>query len=157
MGYGNFKQGFFEITKPEKYIGNNKPFFRSSWELKVMNFFQMNDNVIAWSSEKHVIPYKLPIELDGTGKLRRYFVDFYCEVKQNDGSIKKFLVEVKPLIQSIKPELPKSKRITKAYKHNSIAFVVNHFKWSAAMQYCISKGYEWKVITEQELNCMNIK
>ena len=144
MSYGNFTQGFYNIEHKEKYKGNNVPIYRSSWELRVMKFFDLTVNVIAWSSERHVIPYQLPNE----NRIRRYFVDFYCEIKQNDGAIKKFLVEVKPKSQSEPPSIPKSGRITKSYKSNAIAFAINTFKWNAAIQYAKSKGYEFKVINE---------
>jgi len=156
MSYGRWKQGFYEIRNKEKYVGNNKPFFRSSWELRVMNYLDLNKNVIAWSSERFVIPYKLPKEMDGTGKIRRYFVDFYCEIKDNGGNIKKYLVEIKPLSQSIKPTLPKNLKPSKSYKHNAISYMVNHFKWEAATQYCKNKGYEFKVLTENDVYNMKI-
>jgi hypothetical protein len=153
MTYGRWTQGFYQLRNKEKYIGNNKPFYRSSYELRVMNFFDLTENILAWSSERHIIPYKLPKEIDRTGKIRRYFVDFYCEVRQKDGNIKKFLVEVKPLIQSIKPENPK--KITKSYKNKIITYLINKIKWEAAQQYCKFKGYEWKILTEAEI--FNIK
>jgi hypothetical protein len=153
MTYGNFKQGFYEVRNKEKYIGNNKPYYRSSWESRVMNYLDLCSNVIKWSSEKIIIPYKLPKELDGTGKIRRYFVDFYCEVKNNDGIIKKYLIEVKPKSQSIPPSTPK--RITKSYKHKVMTFMINQFKWESAKKYCESKGYEWMVLTEEQI--FNIK
>lgn len=153
MSYGNFKQGFYEIRNKEKYIGNNKPFYRSSWEYRVMSYFDLCLNVIKWSSERIIIPYKLPKELDGTGKIRRYFVDFYCEVKNNDNIIKKYLIEVKPKSQSIPPEKPK--RITKSYKNKVMTFMINQFKWESAKKYCENKGYEWMVLTEDQI--YNIK
>lgn len=155
MSFGNFKQGFYEIRNKEKYIGNNKPFYRSSWELRVMNYMDLCSNVVKWSSERVIIPYKLPNTIDGTGKIRRYFVDFYCEIKNNDGIIRKYLVEVKPLSQSIPPKPPKDKRGLRSYKTKALAFMVNHFKWEYAKKYCQNKGYDFKILTEEEI--FNIK
>lgn len=149
MSYGKFQQGFYKIINKEKYVGNNKPFFRSSWESRVMSFFDLNTNVVAWSSERVVVPYKLPATIDGTGKVRRYFVDFYCEIKDNEGRIKKFLVEVKPKAQGKPPKQPK--RITKSYKSQCMTFMVNQFKWESAKKYCEKKGYKFIVLTEDEI------
>jgi hypothetical protein len=89
--------------------------------------------------------------MDGTGKIRRYFVDFYCEIKDNNGNIKKYLVEVKPKSQSIPPTQPKDGRSLKSYKSKALIFMVNHFKWESAKKYCQNKGYEFKVLTEKDI------
>lgn len=154
MAYGQWDQNFYQVINKEKYIGNNKPFYRSSWEHKMMTWLDLNTNVIAWSSEKVIIPYKLPKDIDGTGKIRRYFVDFYCEIKDNNGNIKKYLVEVKPKSQSVMPKPPK--RVTKSYKTKVLTFMVNKYKWEAATQYCTKKGIEFKLITEEEIFNMKI-
>lgn len=142
-----FYQGWFPLKNREKYIGKQLPFFRSLYEFRVMNYFDLNKNVIRWSSENIIIPYKLPHE----NKIRRYIVDFYVEIKNTDGVIKKFLVEVKPLDFSVKPQLPKSNRITKSYKIKAINYIINFYKWQAAQKYCESRGLEFKVLTEKEI------
>jgi len=151
MSYGKWEQGFYQVKNKEKYCGNNKPFYRSSWELRVMNFLDLNTNVVKWSSERHIIPYKLPPTVDGSGKIRRYFVDFYCEIKDKNGNIRKYLVEVKPKSQSEPPKPPKNKRYNKTYKRKALTFMINHFKWKSAEQYCEKKGYKFIVLTEQEI------
>jgi len=151
MSFKHWDQGFYNIVNKNKYLGKSAPIYRSSWEKKCFVFLDLNNNVIAWSSERHIVPYKLPKEFDGTGKIRRYFVDLYCEVKQKDGTIKKFLIEVKPLNQCQKPTLPKNGRVTSGYKQRMNTYVVNQFKWNAAKLYSESKGFEWMILTEKDI------
>jgi hypothetical protein len=94
MTFGKWDQDFYTLINPQKYVGNNKPFFRSSWEKRVMKYFDLISTVVAWSSERHIIPYRIGNEVDRFGRplIRRYFIDFYCEIKDKDGTIKKYLV-----------------------------------------------------------------
>jgi len=158
MAFGKWKQGFYNVINTQKYIGNNKPFFRSSWEERVCYYFDLNKNVLAWSSERFVIPYRIGNEVDrfGKPKIRRYFVDFYCEIKGNDGTTKKFLVEVKPKSQSVLPEIPTNPRKSKSYKTKAITFAINKCKWDAAEQYCNKKGFQFKILTEEDIYSMKV-
>ena len=36
--------------------------YRSSWELRVMNYFDRNPNILQWASEEFSIPYRSPID-----------------------------------------------------------------------------------------------
>ena len=73
----NFKQGYYQPEKPEKYVGNrNSIFFRSSWELKLMIYFDKNEKVNRWSSEPFSIDYFYPIDK----KIHRYFIDFWAMI-----------------------------------------------------------------------------
>jgi len=97
-----YKQGYYQLINPAKYIGDqNKIIFRSSWEKKFATYCDSNDNIIAWSSEPFVIPYINPI----TGETKPYNVDFYVRVKTSDG-YKEYIVEVKPSKQLLKPNEP---------------------------------------------------
>jgi hypothetical protein len=156
MTYGNFTQGFFYPKHPEKYIGNSKPVYRSSYELRTMHFMDDNQYILKWSSERVVIPYKLPDSFykdPSKNRTRRYFVDFYCEVKDINGEIKKYLVEVKPKNQTVPPVLPKRQtdKSIRNYKRKAITYVINDSKWKAAEQYCKKMGYIFKKLTEEEI------
>ena len=75
-----YRQGIYTLAHPEKYKGNkNQICWRSSWECKMMKFLDFNPNVIEWSSEETIIPYQNPL----TGRVSRYFVDFYAKMKDN--------------------------------------------------------------------------
>ena len=60
--------------------------------------------------EEIIIPYVSPWDK----KMHRYFPDFYMKVKQADGSVKRFIIEVKPKYQC-KPPDANPKRKTKQW------------------------------------------
>lgn len=145
MAY-DYKQGFFKPQRPEKYIGDpNNIVYRSGWEMRVMKYLDTNQNVVKWSSEEIVISYISPID----NRPHRYFVDFYVEAVARDGTTKKMLLEVKPAAQTREPKRPK--RQTKRYITEVMTWGVNQAKWKAAQEFCIDKGWEFKLITEAEL------
>lgn len=145
MAY-DYKQGIFRPQKPEKYIGDsNNIVYRSGWELRVMKYLDENGNVLKWASEEIIIPYISPVD----NRPHRYFVDFYVEAVGRDGGVKKMLLEVKPASQS-KPPKPQQRK-TKKYITEVMTWGVNEAKWKAAKEFCLDKGWEFKVLTEKEL------
>lgn len=141
----DYKQGKFKPRYPQKYIGDpNDIVYRSGWEKRVMQSLDDNSNILKWASEEVVIPYISPID----NKPHRYFVDFYVEAKAPDGSIKKMLLEVKPKAQT---EEPRKRRKTKQYITEVMTWGVNQAKWKAAQEFCDDRGWEFKLITENEL------
>lgn len=142
----NYKQGFFKPKNPKKYIGDpTNIVYRSGWERRVMQSLDDNLNVIRWASEEVVIPYKSPVD----NKIHRYFVDFYVEAVGKDGEMKIMLLEVKPKDQTQEPKKPK--RTTKRYITEVMTYGINQAKWQAAEDFCKHKGWEFRLITEQEL------
>lgn len=142
----DYKQGRFIPQNPKKYRGDpTQIFYRSGWEKKCMENFDMNTSIISWSSEEIVIPYRSPVD----GKIHRYFVDFYVEAINSDNTIKHMLIEVKPFAQTQEPKIPKKR--TKRFLTEVVTYGINQAKWNAAKQYCDLKGWEFKLITEQEL------
>ena len=99
-----------------------------------------------WKSiEEHIIPYKDPV----AKKWRRYFPDFYMKVKEANGKVQSYLVEVKPLKQT---KCPKPRRVkTKAYLSEVMTYATNAAKWESAIEYCDDRGWKFKLITEREL------
>ena len=75
----NFRQGVFNPTNPTKYIGTQKPIYRSGWELKFFRWADMNENILKWGSENVIIPYVNPLD----GRVHRYFVDNFIVFKDN--------------------------------------------------------------------------
>ena len=87
-------KGRFIPRNPQKYIGNpNNIFFRSSWELKCLKFFDTNPSILRYASEEIAIPYLKPTD----GKIHKYYPDFLIIYKDKQGNIKKELLEVKPM------------------------------------------------------------
>lgn len=139
-------KGKYVVKNPEKYTGDpSNVIYRSSWELKFMNWCDMNSSVLKWSSEETVIPYKCGTD----NRYHRYFVDFKVQLKSRTGQLKTYLVEVKPSAQTVPPNYPG--RRTKRYLTEAMTFVKNQSKWDAAKQYCLERGWEFMIITEKEL------
>ena len=110
-----------------------------------MVYCDTNEKILEWGSEEIFIWYKSPID----NRAHRYFPDFYIKVEESNGTIKKYLVEVKPKRQTIPP--PKPKRQTKGYISEVYEYAKNQSKWEAAREWCADRGYEFKVITETDL------
>lgn len=131
---------------PDKYEGDHTNIImRSSWEIRFALWCDKNPSVLKWCSEETIIPYRCPTD----GKVHRYFIDFKIKVKSKDGTIKTYLVEVKPDAQTKPPIYPGKK--TQRYLTEALTFMKNQTKWEAAKQYCADRGYEFVVITENEL------
>ena len=131
---------------PQKYLGDyNNIWARSSWEVRVMNWFDRNPDVIEWGSEELVIPYISPVD----GRPHRYFPDFFVKVKTKEGKTKTMVVEVKPDRETKEPK--QKQRITKQYIDEVVTYGVNQAKWKYAEEYCLDRGWEFKVLTEKHL------
>ena len=78
----------------------------------------------------------------------RYFVDFIMEVKTPDG-VKTMLVEIKPKKQCKEPV--KKSRVTRSYISEVKTWMVNKAKWEAAHEAATSRGWEFRVLTEDDL------
>ena len=139
-------KGKYKPKHTRKYKGNpTNIIYRSLWELKFMKYCDSNKNILEWCSEEIVLPYRSPID----NRIHRYFPDFYIKVKENNGKVKKMIIEIKPKKQCVEP-IPQ-KRKTKGYIFEVYEYAKNQAKWKAAKNYCLDRGYEFKVITEDEL------
>jgi hypothetical protein len=145
-----FHKRRFVPLNPQKYSGDvNNIIMRSSWETRFAMWCDRNPSIIRWSSEETIIPYVCPTD----NKLHRYFIDFKIHVQQKDGSTKTYLIEIKPLKQTIQPDFP-GKR-TKKYLVESFNFLKNQAKWKAASEYAKDRKWEFKILTEKELGISN--
>jgi hypothetical protein len=139
-------KGKYKPKHPEKYKGNPVSIiYRSLWERKFMVHCDNSESVLEWSSEEVSLNYYDPT----TNRIRRYFPDFLIKVKESDGTIKKYMIEIKPKKQTAPP--PKPKRQTKRYLQEAYEYAKNQSKWAAAREWCADRGYEFKVFTENEL------
>ena len=140
-------KGKYRPIHPEKYKGDpTNIIWRSLWERKFCVYCDSNTNIIEWQSEEFCIPYRSPID----NKIHRYFPDFFIKYKDTDGKIKSSLIEVKPLRQTAPPVKPK--RQTKKYLSEAFEYAKNQAKWQAAREYCKDRMWEFKVLTEKELD-----
>ena len=140
-------RGKYYPSFPRKYKGDpTNIIYRSLWERKFMVFCDKNAKILEWGSEEIALPYISPHD----SRIHRYFPDFYIKVQENTGKIKRYLIEVKPLKQTVKPKKPK--RQTKGYIREAFEYARNQAKWKAAREYCADRMWEFKVITEKELD-----
>ena len=146
-----YRQGYYRVVNIEKYIGDfNKVIYRSSWEKKMMTFCDMNENVIKWSSETIQVPYFNPVD----NATKTYNLDFFFQIRQNDGTVKNIIAEVKPSKKLEKPILPTTrlneKRI-QAHNYQMKEYVINMYKFQAAKKWAEDRGWEFTIITEKFL------
>jgi|LakMenE01Jun11ns_1017448.scaffolds.fasta_scaffold9638453_2 hypothetical protein len=133
-------QGRFIPRNPQKYFGNAAQiFFRSSWELTVMKFFDSSISVTRWNSEEVAIPYISPKD----GRVHRYYPDFMFEMINTNQEVERWIVEVKPLKEA------SAEHAKSAY--DRVALMVNEAKWIAAERFCQVNGMKFKVITEVDI------
>jgi hypothetical protein len=139
-------KGKYQPSFPKKYKGDpTNIVYRSLWERTFMKYCDTNENILEWFSEEIAVPYRSPID----NKIHRYFPDFYIKVKESNGSIKKYLIEIKPKKQTIEPQI--QKRRTKGYIYEVYEYAKNQAKWKAAEEWCADRGYKFKVLTEDDL------
>ena len=138
--------GRFSPTNPGKYMGDYKNIiYRSSWEARIMDWLDRNPNVLQWGSEETIIPYISPVD----NRYHRYFPDFVVKTRTKDNKVKTLMIEVKPKRQTIEPV--KKKRVTKQYINEVTTYAVNQAKWAAAREFCLDRGWEFMLMTEDHL------
>lgn len=127
---------------PEKYIGDaSNIVIRSSWERKFAKWADTHPNVQKWFSEELVVHYVSPVD----NKVHRYFPDFGMVLSNG----KKYVVEIKPHYQCVKPV--QGKRKTNTYINECATYAVNQAKWKAAEKFFKDKDIEFRVLTEHDL------
>ena len=138
--------GLFRPKNPKKYVGDpNNIVYRSSWECRVMDWLDRNRDIISWASEELIVPYISPVD----NRVHRYFPDFLVKVRNKEGQLKTLMIEVKPKKQTQPPM--QQRRITKQYITEVTTWGVNQAKWKAAQEYCLDRGWQFKIMTEEHL------
>ena len=139
-------KGKFQPSYSKKYKGDpTNIIYRSLWERKFMMYCDLNENIIEWGSEEIALPYRSPLD----NRVHRYFPDFYIKVRESNGSLKRYLIEIKPKKQTVEPKVKKRK--TKAYIYEVTEYAKNMANWKAAEEFCKDRMWEFKVLTEDEL------
>lgn len=134
-----YLQGHYKPINPEKYVGKYPIFWRSSWELKVMQMFDTNPSIISWASESLKIPYQNPF----TGKYTVYVPDFVVTYVDAKGNQKAEIIEVKPAKETFLEEA-RSQRA-------KAAVALNTYKWAAAHAFSKHHGLTFRVMTENNI------
>jgi hypothetical protein len=139
-------KGKYQPSYPKKYKGDpTNIIYRSLWERRFMSYCDLNENILEWGSEELALPYRSPID----GKIHRYVPDFYIKVKENNGSIQKYIIEIKPKKQTIEPKVQKRK--TKGYIFEVTEWARNQAKWKVAEEFCEDRRWKFKILTEEDL------
>ena len=139
-------KGKFRPKNHKKYKGDfREVIYRSSWELKFMQYCDTNKSIVKWSSEEIVIPYRSPVD----NKIHRYFPDFYVKYKDVMGNFQEKVIEIKPAKQVKEPKMQKRK--TKKYVSEVFTYATNQAKWQAAEDFCKDRKWKFQILTEKEL------
>lgn len=146
MANKKYTQGVYEPLNPKKYKGTLPIFYRSSLEKKLFYLLDCSKKISQWGSESIVIPYMSPAD----NKIHRYFVDVHFKFTDSNGNTIKYLVEIKPFKQTLKPVKTPRKR-QKTFLTESYMWAVNQAKWEAANCWANKNGYVFKVITEKDM------
>lgn len=155
---GQWIQGDYIVENISKFVGNDGIVkYKSSLEKRVCYYLDHNVNVLNWSYERHKIPYNKPI-FNSRGKIdhieiRQYFLDFWCDIKDNTGNTKRYLIEVKSLSET-KPPIEPKKKTPKAmhrYMTQCMTFLINQAKWKEAEKYCNSKNWYFILLTDDKI------
>ena len=139
-----YKQGIYKVKNKEKYIGTKDPTYRSSWELRVFEIFDLSEKVVKWGSETVVIPYISPLD----GRTHRYMVDLVVEYLDKDGNSIKQLIEIKPLKETIPPKNTKNKKRSTLIRE-VLTYQKNLTKWKFAQKWGESRGMKFRILTEK--------
>lgn len=162
----NYHQGNYIPKNKDKVIKLNSyggVYYRSSWEKKIITWLDNNESIIKWGSECLKIPYQMTEIVNGDLKVKEhsYYPDFYYELKNTNGSIKYVVAEVKPkkeyndamMFMDEKFKVP-DKLGSKKLKNLEYSFKnaqKNYEKWQTMIKWCDKKGYEFIIITEDNL------
>ena len=146
-------KGRFRPKNPNKYKGNpSNIIYRSLLERRFMVYLDNHPSILKWCSEEIIIPYVSPVD----NRVHRYFPDFYMKYKNKDGVIKEDLIEVKPFSQCSPPnpkkKLTKTGRTSKRYLKEVQTYIVNEAKWKQAQNYCKDRNWNWRILTEKDIN-----
>ena len=165
-----YHQGNFIPKNKNKVIKLNSQgglYYRSGIELKIMVWLDANAYVIKWGAECLSIPYQLTHFDNGDLNVRShcYFPDFYYEIRTDNGELKQFVAEVKPMkeykmvlnLSENKIVIPEDKgKKLKNFEYDLKMAYKNKSKWESMIKWCDLKGYKFIVITEDNLKGFNL-
>ena len=145
--FNRYKQGVFHAQNIDKYRGKSPIILRSSYEFKFAHFVDTTPSVLKWGSESVVVRYN---DSSRGGSTHRYIIDFNMTVRETNGKIVSYLVEIKPYKFTIPPK--KTGRMKQStYDNLVMTWKRNTSKWEAASNYAKLKGAKFVVLTEKHL------
>lgn len=136
---GRYQQGYVDSNSCKKLfpqMKHDKIIYRSSYEKKFISWLENSPSVKYWGSECIKIPYFYI----GDQKTHTYYPDYFIEM--TDGRC--VVVEIKPSAQTKRP-VNENTWVGREY-------IKNMCKWKATKEFCVKKGYEFKILTERTIN-----
>ena len=154
---GQWKNGIYKVQNPDKYMLPNKEVhYKSSLEERMCYYLDNNTNVIRWQYEGFNIVYPKPIF--EAGRLHhveehKYVLDFYAEIKDKDGTVKKYLLEIKSKSATSPPIRPKklTTKTSQRYLQECALYAVNSNKWMTAKKWCNDHGIIFKMVLDDAI------
>jgi hypothetical protein len=159
-GTQKYKQGLYTPINKDKVLKLNSEggiYYRSSWEYKVYLWLDHNPKIRVWGAEVLKIPYSVEI-VDENGILKKtehtYYPDCYYEILNEDSSIKKVLMEIKPYNETIEPKIPlrATRKQLENVEYAITQYKKNLFKWNSALEYCKNRDIKFVIMTEKYVN-----
>lgn len=143
--------GRYTVKHPSKYSGDpTKVIFRSLWERQVFRWLDVHSDVVKWSSEEVVVPYRCKTD----GRLHKYFVDLKVTFKEGNRT---YLIEIKPKKETTAPVIKQQQKPTRKYILEVMKYAKNLSKWTAAKEYALDNSWEFQVWTEDTLRSLGIR
>lgn len=140
------RKGKFSPRNPQKYKGNpTEIIYRSGLELSVMKWLDTHPQVIEWSSEEIIVPYRCRTD----NRIHRYFPDMVVTFVR-EGKKKTHMIEIKPYKQTCEPKKTPGKK-QQVFITEVMTYAKNYSKWEAAREYCANRGWEFTILTEREI------
>jgi hypothetical protein len=170
---GETHQGYlhnkYKMLHPEKYIGDvSLIIYRSGWELSFCKWCDASPSVIRWSSEPVKVPYydrvsklaecqKYGLDPNNPSNwlIKYYNTDFWIEIGDDKGEVKKMFIEIKPSDKLIKPTPPAANSSLKEKKNFNIRakeYLINEAKFAAMNAWAEKTGVKFYVFTEKTLS-----
>jgi len=158
MAYKNAKKGWYKLQNVSKFVKPSDSYmasfneasstveYKSGLELKAFKYADANPLIVKWTVEPFAIKYISPKD----NRVHRYYIDMLLVFSNG----KKFLVEIKSINETKPPKAPKkiTTKSTNNYKKAIATWTVNSAKWSAAKKFCSDNGFNFIMLTEQQLN-----
>jgi len=135
-----YSQGYINAGSCKKIFPqfeHDKVIYRSSYEKTFIYWCERSPRIKHWASECISVPY-----LDPEGNWHHYYPDFFVEYA--DG--KYAVVEIKPSSQTKQP-VNENSWFAKEWRKNFC-------KWKSTKEFCDSKGWDFKILTEKTIEMM---
>lgn len=132
------KQGYINPGSCKKLfpgLSGTPIIYRSSYEKRFIYWCESDNRVKFWGSECMAIPYMSVTDQ----KQHSYYPDFVVEMTNGE----KWIIEIKPKSQCVRPVNPNG------WLWNE--YTKNIAKWAEAKRFCKSRGYKFKVLTEETI------